>query len=295
MKYILILILLVSCGTNYLRNDSSTTNDADARYESVFTQLGKNATMGNAVYQVKNKEDLIEVHTLLSGTYEIRSNSCNYQDFGTYRNNESIFVPISDLFSGEETEKLCSITIQLNPELRNSEVAIFPRYSIIYVQLTNRDEIKTANFQFPRLFSAGELINIGIVDKYRLIQNCVGTSPTIIKESLEPQVAKVYFSELNQKEISSCYYSLVYDKGDLKGRYSMAVNVYNENHIPLTASIKKTSKKVYVNSPDTVSICAIGFMSKYRNNCSEKLRRLPEAYVIQVHTNKRSFFKMEYK
>lgn len=296
MKYLLILITLVtvSCGSKQLKNDSSITNDADSRYESVLTSIGQSSNMGSSVYQFSNTEDVLNVYTLLSGTYEIRSDSCNFLESGSYSESEVVKIPLQAIFT-ENLEKLCTVTIQINPELKDSQVAIFPRYSIIYLQLTSRTLIDSKGMQFPIGFNAGSILNLGTVDKYKLIKNCVISSPVVIKESSISSIAKVDFDELNQREIGSCYYSLVYSKANEQGRYAFSINLFNPQHSPLIAKVEQTDKYVTVTSQDDVSVCVIGNKSKRSNTCKESLKNLPNKYLIQVHTNKRSYYEVRSK
>lgn len=286
------VFLLTSCGT-HLRNDVSKWDDASARYESVFTSVGENGNQGTAVYQVGTNQLTLKIYTVLSGTYEVRSDSCSVLETGRYTNNQIIEIPLSYFFSTND-EKLCMTTIQINPEFE-STVAVYPRYSIVYLQFTKRAVIDSKGYQFPRGFVAGELVNIGYTDKYRLIQNCTYSEPRIIKESLVGSETSVSFSELEQDDLGSCYYSLVYTKGEVQGRYGFSVNIYNQEHSVLKAGVEVKSKKIHVYSDSAVSLCAIG--DRWRNNdrCSRSLSSLPDTYMIQVHTNKRSYYEMRTK
>ena len=295
MKNFLILclmMLLVSCGTT-LRNDVSKWDDASAKYESVFTKVGDAGNFGSAVYQISTGHEMLQVHTVLSGTYEIRSDSCAFLETGRYSGNEILEFPVSRFFTTNE-EKLCMTTIQINPEFE-STVAIFPRYSIVYLQFTSRELTGENSFQFPSGFMAGELINLGNTERYRLIQNCVYSEPRIIKESLVESNTSVFFSELEQKDLGSCYYSLVYTKDGVQGRHGFSVNIYNNEHSPLEAKVSIHNNKVSVASDVATSLCAIGTKWKNRNYCSQKLNSLTDSYIIQVHTNKRSYYEMRTK
>jgi hypothetical protein len=296
MKYLFLVMLsvMVSCGSKQIKNDSSTTNDADARYESVFTSVGSVSKQGSVVYQLKNADDSFKIYTLLSGTYEIRSDSCNFIESGNYEESEVIEIPLKSLFL-DNAEKLCMVTVQLNPALASSQVAIFPRYVVAYLQMTNRELLDSKGIQIPVGFDTGTIVDLGKVDKYRLIKNCVLEAPVVVKESTVPAVAKVEYSELNQKTKGSCYYSLVYTKEGKSGRYAFSINLFNPAHSPLTAEVKVDNKGVLVISGDDVSICIIDKQSKRSNTCKASLKDLPSKYLIQVHTNKRSYYEMRSK
>lgn len=284
--------LASSCGS-VLKDDVVKWDDSSARYQSVFTIVGEESNMGPAVYQIKNSESSLKILTLLSGTYEVRSDSCSFLETGRYSKNEVIEFPLSKFHNTME-EKLCLVTIQVNPEF-GSTVAIFPRYSIVYLQFTGREKLTSKGFQFPDGFNAGRLVDVGTVDRYRLIQNCVDAEPKVLKESLSPALATVDFSELKQNIISNCYYSLVYTSNGFQGRYAFTVNVYNKEHTPLKASVKVGKSSVEVTSTPSVSVCSVGTKSKNSSKCSNKLSKLSNPYVIQVHTNKRSYYEMRKK
>jgi hypothetical protein len=299
MKYILLALLaaqslLVSCGSKQIKNDTSMTNDADARFESVFTSLGPVSSQGTVVYQFKGNEDTLKIYTLLSGTYEIRSDSCNFIESGNYSESEVIEVPLRSLFI-DNAEKLCMVTVQINPEIKDSQVALFPRYVIAYLQMTSRELTDSKSLQLPVGFNAGTILDLGQVDKYRLIKNCVLEAPAVVKESTSPAVAKVEFSELSQKSKGSCYYSLVYTKEGKSGRYAFSVSLFDPAHSPLKAEVKVNKNEVVVSSEEDVSICIIDNKSKRSNACKASLKDLPAKYLIQVHTNKRSYYEMRSK
>ncbi len=186
------------------------------------------------------------------------------------------------------------VTIQISPEFE-STVAIYPRYSIIYLQFTTRETVTSSGYQFPKGFSAGQLVGIDSVDRYRLIQNCVDSAPRVLKESLTPTNVKVDFNELKQDDISSCYYSLVYTKDNKPSRHAFVVNVYNSEHSPLKPNVQIRKSTVYVTSDSNTYLCSIGDKHKNGNKCQEKLNKLSDPYVIQVHTNKRSYYEMRKK
>jgi hypothetical protein len=296
MKYVILMLLLVvvSCGSKQIKNDSSMTNDADARFESVYTAVGASGNHGTAVYQFSSAEDSFKIYTLLSGTYEIRSDSCNFIESGDYEESETIEIPLQALFT-DNSEKLCMVTIQLNPEVEDSQVALFPRYAIVYMQMTSRHLIESRGIQVPVGFNAGTIVDLGKVDKYRLIKNCVQAEPVIVKESTVSAVAKVDFVELGQKAKGSCFYSLVYTKDGVQGRYAFAINLFDPSHSPLTAKTTVEDGEVKVTAQDDVSVCIINKKSKRSNTCKASLKSLPEKYLIQVHTNKRSYYEMRSK
>ena len=294
MKNLLILCfmaILASCGT-VLKDDVVKWDDSSARYESVFTMVDRESNMGPAVYQVNSNSSSIKILTVLSGTYEVRSDSCSFLETGRYTKNEVLEFPLSK-FHDSNSEKLCLVTIQINPELE-STVALFPRYSIIYLQFTNRELLSNSSFQFPSGFAAGQLVNLDQVDRYRLIQNCVDSEPRIVKESLVPTKVSVEFSELKQGD-TSCYYSLVYTVGNKAGRHSFVVNIFNKEHSPLKPVVQIDKSTVSVSSDSNTYLCSIGNKHKNGNKCKEKLSKLPDSYIIQVHTNKRSYYEMRTK
>ncbi len=296
MKNLITLIFMAflasSCGS-VLKDDIVKWDDASAKYQSVFTIVGQESNLGPAVYQVGKNDDTLKILTLLTGTYEVRSDSCSFLETGRYAKNEVIEFPLSKFHNSAE-EKLCLVTIQVSPEFE-STVAIFPRFSIVYLQFTNRGIISSKGFQFPKGFNAGRLADIGTVDRYRLIQNCVDAEPKMLKESLSPAVATVDFAELKQSEISNCYYSLVYTLNGAQGRHAFTVNIYNKEHSPLSANVIVNKSTVSVSSNSSVSVCAVGSKSKNGSKCSNKLSNLSNPYVIQVHTNKRSYYEMRKK
>jgi hypothetical protein len=294
MKNLLIIAFMVfmsSCGT-ILKQDVSKWDDASAGYESVFTIVGNEANMGPAVYQINETNDSIRILTVLTGTYEVRSDSCSFQETGRYSGNEIVEFPLSK-FHNSNSEKLCLVTIQINPELE-STVTLFPRYSIVYLQFTGRELLSSSSYQFPSGFAAGQLVKMGQVDRYRLIQNCVNLEPRIIKESLTPTEVSVDFTELNQVG-SSCYYSIAYSKDNKLGRHAFVVNIFNREHSPLEPSIQVDNSSVRVTSDSNTYLCSVGNNHKNRNRCQGKFNRLTDPYIIQVHTNKRSFYEMRFK
>lgn len=289
MKKILLAIVflaLVGCGHS-IRNDSSSTSDYEARFESVFTSLGTESNFGSAVYQVSKLDLSLKIYTLLSGSYEVRSDSCNFLLNGRYTDSQVISIPLSTIIK-DPAEKLCTVTIQINPEYAKSQYEISPRYSVIYLQYTAR-AYESYSFQYPQAFDSGKMFYLAGLEKYRLIQNCVNAAPRVIKESLVPSNVDIYFSELEQKDLGSCYYSLVYTKNSVPSRLAFSVNIYNPIHEPLQASITSTNQKLEVISESTVSVCAIGGEYKLDNKCKGKP---VNGVLIQVHTNKRSFYKI---
>lgn len=290
MKKLLLTIFsltLLSCGTKSIKDDPSNTNDYEARFESVFTSVGTESNFGPSVYQFSDLNVSLKIYTLLSGSYEIKSNSCGFFKTGRYSNSEVISIPLSAIVK-DPAEKLCSMTIQINPEYAKSQYAISPRYSIVYLQYTNRVHESYA-LQLPENTDHGKLFTLSGLDKYRLIQNCVNAEPKIIKESLIPANAEVFFAELNQKTLGSCYYSLVYSKVGIASRLAFAINIYDSLHAPLQASATLNKKKLEVVSESTVSVCVIGNEYKIDNKCKGEAQ---DGVLIQVHSNKRSYYKI---
>ncbi len=98
MKNLLVLCFMAflasSCGT-VLKDDAVKWDDASARYESVFTIVGQSSNAGPAVYQIQDStKDSLKILTVLTGTYEIRSDSCSFLETGRYSKNEVLEFPI---------------------------------------------------------------------------------------------------------------------------------------------------------------------------------------------------------
>ncbi len=288
MKKILLaafLLTFLGCGSKSIKDDIFPTSDYKSRFESVFTSIGTESNFGTAVYQMKDTKASLKIYTLLSGSYEVKSNSCNFLKAGRYNESQVITIPVSEIIK-ESAEKLCMVTIQVNPEYKGAKVEISPRYSIIYLQLTNRS-FQSKAFQYPTNFDIGKLVEIKSVETYRLIQNCVEAPPVVIKESRLPTDVVVNFDELNQFDMGSCYYSLVYTKGGVSGRYAFTISLYDSAHVPLTATAEQDGKKLEVVAESSVSICVIGNEYKLDNKCKGNAK---DGVLIQVHSNRRSYY-----
>lgn len=291
MKKILLAVLalvIVSCGSKSIKDDASSTSDFSSRFESVFTSVGTESSFGSAVYQVKDTKASLKIYTLLDGSYEVKSNSCNFQKTGRFEDNQVITIPLAQIIKDSPAEKLCMITIQINPEYAKSKYKISPRYAVVYLQLTTRST-ESHSFQFPEHFAAGRMFELKDLEKYRLIQNCVNVDPLIIKESTSPATATIDFDELQQSNLGSCYYSLVYTKAGVASRLAFSINLYDSKHSPLEASATQDGKKIEVVSESTVSICVIGDEYKLDNHCKGDAK---DGVLIQVHSNKRSFYQI---
>lgn len=299
MRYLFLsfLLLATGCGSKKLKNDISPTNDADSKYESVLTSVEQDYGLGSKVYVVDNVNEDLHIYTLLDGTYEVRSDSCGFIESGRYTNSESIDIPISKFFSSID-EKLCTVSIQINPELKNSQVAIFPRYSIVYLQMSSR--VLKGNFskQTPKGFPIDNALNYqGAIDKYRVIRKCTYESvPQVVKESTSPVTAitilkkdiSVGMPSPAESNIGSCLFSVVFTESGISSRIMFSTSVYDSAHDPLSASITTDAKKISVVSTDAVSFCGINRNIKNDYKCSEKISNLEKVNIIQVHTNKRS-------
>lgn len=285
---IVLMFLLVSCGSKTVKEDYFGISDYEANYESVFTSLSDNKKFGNAIYQFDEVDEDLKIYTILDGTYELRSDSCSFIKNGSYTDSEIIDIPIIEIFKTEDAEKLCTLTIQLNPTVKDSQVVISPRYSIVYLQKTNRQN-KSFSIQIPEFYNAGEILNIKNLPKHRLIQNCVYSEPKVIKESMTTSDFILEFSELKQIDKGSCYYSLVYTSDNIPSRIAFSINIYDSEHLPLSAKYTIKKSKVSVESEDSISLCAVDFKYKFDNKCKGEYK---SGTIIQVHTNKRSFYKV---
>lgn len=288
MKKVLLtafLLTFLGCGSKSIKDDVFPTSDYESKFESVFTSVGTESNFGTAVYQMKDTKSSLKIYTLLSGSYEIKSNSCNFIKNGRYTESQVISIPLSEIIK-ESAEKLCTVTIQVNPEYKGAKVEISPRYSIVYLQLTSRS-FQSKSFQYPSSFSIGNIVSIPSVEKYRLIQNCVLTEPVIVKESTVAADINVHYDELNQTGEGSCYYSLVYTKNGIPSRYAFSISLYDPAHVPLTASAEVDGKKLEVVAESSVSICVIGDEYKLDNRCKGNAK---DGVLIQVHSNRRSYY-----
>lgn len=296
MKQFLIFfsLILAGCGTRFLRDDSSLTNDANAKFESVLTSVNGEYGFGSKVYVLRDLTGSLRIHALLTGSYELRADSCGVIEDGRFDSSTPIEIPVNRFFNAVE-DKLCTVTIQVNPEVPDSEFAVYPRYSIIYLQMSARASLPSLSHQIPKGFPL-EPLRYRAVDRFRAIRKCsYEPQPIVVKENRSPGTLMLSRADFSnglpfavEDRIGTCLFSIVFVESGVTGRLMLSTSVYDPAHQPLTASATIQGSRLRVSGSDDVSVCAINGKIKNSSNCNEKLSRLGSLNVIEVHSNKRS-------
>lgn len=286
--YFALLLLLSGCGSIKLTDDPVLLSDSQAYYESVLTKLGDHYRFGPAAYMITDLTQDLVIYTALSGSYEIRSDSCNFTKQGAYADSKPIKIPVSEI-RNQVDETLCVVTIQISPQIEDSKVPIYPSFSIAYLVFTNRTTVGSDAFQFIQGFNYGVLFRIeDSISRYRVIRKCVYDNiPIVVSESLTP-VDRI---ELPAGDIinnlGSCYFGVVYvDLNGVAKRAAYATNVFDERHLPLSAEVTRDRRNIAVIPSAGNTVCIIN--GNITRDC--KRRAIAQNNVIGVFTNKRSYW-----
>lgn len=317
MKYLIFLIpfLFVSCGSPKIKNDRAPLSDVQARYESLHTKIGSETRIGNGVYIFKKGSDLnginLEIHTIFKGTYQVRSDGCFVDIPGRYVDSEVIKIPILNFLRTTDQSKTCTVTIQVSPTVKNSEHTIFPRYSIIVLTVSERENNLVDSRQL-RMFSNFDPLSFELESdgRYQVVRKCTYEPKAVLLGPFDHngfiELDSVTLSqglvELDangnpiqiqdfMEHLGNCYFSIQYSDTSGITKVGFTNNVYKREFDPLTLSIKKFDKKLKVEGPRELYICSIDGKYKLgKSKCDQKLKDLPNSFLIEGHTNKRSTY-----
>ena len=318
MKYLAILIpllFLVSCGHPRIKNDRAPLADVQARYESLYTRVGSEYRIGNGVYVFKKDSDLnginLEINTVFQGTYQVRSDGCFVDIPGRYIDSEVIKIPVLNFLRTTDQTKTCTVTIQVSPTVKNSEHTIFPRYSIIVLTVSEREKNLVGARQL-RMFSEFEPLAYELESegRYQVVRKCTYEPKAVLLGpfdhngliELDSQFLSQGLVELDangnpvevndfMEHLGNCYFSIQYSERSGITKVGFTNNVYKQEYDPLTLSVQKTSKEIKVEGPRELYVCNINGkykLGKYK--CNQKLKDLPDSFLIEGHTNKRSIY-----
>lgn len=287
--YLVLLVFLSACGSIKLTEDPVLLSDSQAFYESVMTKVGNTYRYGPTVYLITDVNQTLEIFTVLDGSYEIRSDSCNYTKQGAYSDSSPIKIPISEI-RDQLDETLCVMTIQISPQIRNTQVPIYPAYSIAYFVFTSREAVGSGAFQFTQGFNFGKIFSIeDKIARYRVIRKCTyEETPVVISESVNPVEKVEITADGITSKIGSCYFAMVYIDGNgVAKRAAYVTNVYDERHFPLFADIVHNGTKIEVTPSAENAICLINGVIQPAKRCK---RKALAQNIIGVFTNKRSYW-----
>lgn len=310
-----LLLALVSCGAPPIKNDRAPYADVEARFQSVMTRIGSEYRIGNGVYLFEKGSEIshldLEIYTAFEGTYHIKAVSCFVDWPGRYVDSEIVRIPVVNFLQDTSESKTCTVTIQISPTVKDSEVTIFPRYAVIVLTVSGRD------FNF----TDSEQLRKGVpFEPIRLDPEGSGNYQVVRKCTYEGNAKKIGpFShtgliELSSKDLSenlfevdadgnqtpvpdfsnhlgNCYFSILYSDGRGITKIAKSINIFKNDHVPLQLSVQKDDKKYKVRGPNRLYICKIGDYSKLgKDKCDRKIKDLPKSFDIQGHTNKRSAY-----
>lgn len=238
---------------------------------------------------------VLTVKTLFDGTYIIRGHGeqCSVDIDERYEDSQNVIIPLSSIFKDSKEERFCTISIQINPTIKDSEVVIYPRYSILRIHVSKRLGNKTFSTQLRETTS---MVPIEIIangsGEYQIVKKCVYESEAKLIGPFNHSGIISLTGDLlglDTGKLGNCYFSLLYKDNDGTKRFGYSTNVYDMDFEPLSLIVKNEDKKIRVIGPKEMYLCGIGNVEKTgKYKCSRKLKELPEHFVIQGHTNKRS-------
>lgn len=294
IKIFLALFILSGCGTIEFTNDESTLSDSQAYYQSVMTEVGGSNQFGPAVYLIGSEDRELTIYTILNGAFEIRSDNCGYMKQGVYTDSSPIKINLASV-NGQLDETWCLLTIQLSPNVGNTQIPVYPSYSTVYLVFTRRERVQQQSFQFPMGFNLGRLFMIeDEIAMYRVIRKCTfEDAPQVISESTTfVKSIEIKVDDIKDR-MGSCYYGVVYtDETGAMKRAAYTTNVFDERHLPLLADVTIHDKRIEVTTNANNAICIINGVVHPIKKCR---RKALARNLVGVFTNKRSHWETVWK
>lgn len=299
-KFWVVILLLFSCSGPQIENDRTPMTDSEARFESVMTQIGSDYHYGNGVFIIGNlvSPKFFKIHTAFQGEWHLQGCGMNIE--GRYQQSQIVNISLNRIFADSEEEKTCTLTIQVSPQVEDSEVTLHPRYSIVTVVLSNRDFNKSIK---DRIRANDSLRDITLKPEdngsYQVVRKCTyETSASFLGRFGHNGVIELNEDFLSDgliqpisERIGSCYFSILYSDSKGTTRVGYSLSVYDSSHTPLNLAVVSSEGKLSVEGPPTMYICGIENQSEIKSSkCSIDQGSLPNRFIIQGHTNKRSVY-----